>query len=89
MSPNDGINKLMKGGFRANWDFKWSNLNITTMVMTGHHDKVFRVPNDIDNLINSMKKVIRIEIPECGHLIPLGATCFIFLSFKRFLNNLS
>ena len=89
LSPNDGINKLMKGGFRANWEFQWSSLNITTMVMTGHYDKVFRVPNDIDNLINSMKKVVRIEIPECGHLIPLEQPALFSYHLKGFLNNLS
>lgn len=71
LEANSGINKLMKGGFTADWNFPWNDLDLPTMVMTGHYDKVFRVPEDINDLIGSMKKVIRIEIPECGHLIPL------------------
>ena len=39
--------------------------------MTGHHDKVFRIPDDIDQIANSMKNVQRLEFPDCGHLIPL------------------
>ena len=39
--------------------------------MTGHHDKVFRIPDDIDQIANSMRNVQRLEFPDCGHLIPL------------------
>ena len=41
------------------------------MVMTGHYDKVFRIPEDINELIQKINNVRRIEVPECGHLIPL------------------
>ena len=39
--------------------------------MTGHHDKVFRIANDIDQIANSMKNVKRLEFSDCGHLIPI------------------
>ncbi len=86
---NNGINKLMKGGFTANWDFPWSDLDVNTMVMTGHYDKVFRVPEDINELIGLMKKVIRIEIPECGHLIPLEKPELFSYHLKGFIQNLN
>ena len=41
------------------------------LVLTGHFDKVFRIEDDINNLIKNMKNVKRIEVPECGHLIPI------------------
>ncbi len=88
LESNNGINKLMKGGFAANWDFPWSELNVTTMVMTGHYDKVFRVEQDINELIVSMKKVIRIEIPECGHLIPLEQPEQFSYHLRGFIKNL-
>ncbi len=89
LEPENGVNKLMKGGFTANWDFPWGDLNITTMVMTGHHDKVFRVEEDINELIGLMKKVIRIEIPECGHLIPLENPELFSYHLNGFIKNLS
>ena len=67
----NGISKLMHGGFTANWNFDWSKIDIPTMVMTGHYDKVFRIPEDINELIQKINNVRRIEVPECGHLIPL------------------
>ena len=39
--------------------------------MTGHYDKVFRIPSDIDDICSTMKNIERIEFPECGHLIPM------------------
>ncbi len=71
LGQHDGVNKLMQGSLTTNWEFDWSVLNLPTLVMTGHHDKVFRIPKDVDEIICKMNKVIRVEIPECGHLIPL------------------
>jgi 3-oxoadipate enol-lactonase len=71
LDEDSGIFKLMEGSLSANWDIDWSKIDIPTLIMTGHYDKVFRVPNDIDEICNTMKKIERIEFPECGHLIPI------------------
>ena len=71
LEENSGIFKLMKGSLTANWDIDWSKIEIPVLIITGHHDKVFRIPNDIDRIANSMKNVQRLELPDCGHLIPL------------------
>ena len=39
--------------------------------MTGHVDKMFRIPEDIKELVKKIKNPITIELPSCGHLIPL------------------
>jgi pimeloyl-ACP methyl ester carboxylesterase len=67
----NGISKLMHGGFTTNWNFDWSKLDLPVLVLTGHFDKVFRIEEDINDLIKNIKNVKRIEVPECGHLIPL------------------
>ena len=36
LKKNDGIFKLMEGSLFANWSFDWSEINIQTLVMTGH-----------------------------------------------------
>ena len=79
----------MSGGFTTNWNFPWEDLDVSTLVMTGHFDKVFRVPEDINELISSMKNVIRIEIPECGHLIPLENPELFSYHLSGFIKNLS
>ena len=71
LDKNSGILKLMKGSLTANWDIDWSKIDVPVLLMTGHYDKVFRVSNDIDEIANSIKKIERIEFPDCGHLIPM------------------
>ena len=71
LEEDSGIFKLMQGSLSANWDVDWSKINIPVLIMTGHHDKVFRVPSDIDSIINTMKYTTVVELPDCGHLIPI------------------
>ena len=71
LEENSGIFKLMKGSLTANWDIDWSKIEVPVLIMTGHHDKVFRIPDDIDQIANSMNNVQRLEFPDSGHLIPL------------------
>jgi pimeloyl-ACP methyl ester carboxylesterase len=61
----------MEGSLTANWDVDWSKIHIPILIMTGHYDKVFRIPGDIDEICNTMKNIERVEFPECGHLIPM------------------
>ena len=67
----DGVTKLMYGGYTTNWDFDWAKLELPVLIMSGHYDKVFRIEEDINDLIKNIKNVRRIEVPECGHLIPI------------------
>ena len=39
--------------------------------MTGHLDKMFRIPEDIKDLMKKIKNPIILELPSCGHLVPL------------------
>ena len=71
LDENSGIFKLMIGSLTANWDIDWSKIDVPVLLMTGHYDKVFRIPNDIDEIANSIKNVERVELPDCGHLIPI------------------
>ncbi len=71
LNEDDDIFKLMKGSLTADWSFDWSLLKLPTLIMTGHFDKMFRIPEDIDEIIGKMQNVKRIEMPQCGHLIPL------------------
>ena len=67
----DGVTKLMQGGYKTDWDFDWRKLELPVLIMSGHYDKVFRIEEDINDLIKNLKNVRRIEVPECGHLIPI------------------
>ena len=65
---NEGIFKLLEGSLSANWSFEWSKLNIPSLFMTGHLDKIFRIPEDIEELVKKIKNSKTIELPNCGHL---------------------
>ena len=71
LDKNDGILKLMEGSLSTNWSFDWSKINVPTLIMTGNLDKMFRIPEDIEDLVKKIKKPITLELPSCGHLIPL------------------
>ena len=70
LHKNDGIFKLMEGSLSADWSFDWSKINVPTLVMTGHLEKMFRIPEDIEELVKKIKILKTIELPYCDHLIP-------------------
>ena len=39
--------------------------------MTGHLVRMFRIPEDVEELVKKIKNLINIELLSCGHLIPL------------------
>ena len=47
----------MEGSLSANWSFDWSKINIPTLVMTGHLDKMFRIPEDVEELVKKIKNL--------------------------------
>ena len=57
----------MKDSLSANWFFDWSKINVPTLVMTGHLDKIWRIPEDIEDLLKKIKNPITLELPSCGH----------------------
>ena len=61
LKKNDGIFKLMEGSLSANWSFEWSKINVPTLVMTGHLDKMFRVPQDIEELVKKNYKLKKLS----------------------------
>ena len=79
----------MEGSLSANWSFEWSKINIPTLVMTGHLDKMFRIPEDIEELVKKIKNSRKIELPNCGYLIPLEEPEEFSDHVINFANNLN
>jgi pimeloyl-ACP methyl ester carboxylesterase len=89
LEETSGIFKLMQGSLSANWDLDWSKINVPVLIMTGHHDKVFRVASDIDDIIKTMKNTKRIELEDCGHLIPIEKPKEFAGYINKFVKNLT
>jgi len=71
IARDDGLYRLMEGSIAADWDVPWEQLALPVLVMTGHHDRVFRVAADIDELAARLPQVQRVEVANAGHLIPI------------------
>ena len=57
--------------------------------MPGHLDKMFRIREDIEELVKKIKNPITIELPSCGHLIPLEEPDEFSNYIINFANNLN
>ena len=79
----------MEGSLSANWSFEWSKINIPTLIMTGHLDKMFRISEDIEELVKKIKNSKTIEMPNCGHLILLEEHEEFADHIINFANNLN
>ena len=79
----------MEGSLSANWSFEWSKINVPSLVMTGHLDKMFWIPEDIEELVKKIKNSRTIELPNYGHLIPLEEPEEFFNYIINFANNLN
>ena len=57
--------------------------------MTGHLVRMFRIPEDVEELVKKIKNLITIELPSCGHLIPLEEPELFADYIIKFTKNLS
>ena len=71
ISVKDGHMNLMRNAASADWNFPWQNLMVPTLVMTGRHDRVFLVEDDILELSSKISDVRRANFDNAGHLIPM------------------
>ena len=67
----DGHLKLMRNAVFADWDFPWHDLDIPTLVMTGFHDRVFFVNQDVLELSALIPNMKKIDFENTGHMIPM------------------
>ena len=79
----------MEGSLSANWSFDWSKINVQILVMTGHSDKMLGIPKEIEELVKKIKNSITLELPSCGHSIPLEEPEQFSDHIIKFANNLN
>jgi pimeloyl-ACP methyl ester carboxylesterase len=71
MDPNDGLFRLMAGSVATDWDFPYQRLGPKVLLMTGRHDRVFRIDADVAELAARIPDARQVVYPDAGHLIPL------------------
>lgn len=70
MSDGEGLFELMKGSLSTDWDFPYEKLDVPVLLLTGTHDRVFRVEEDIAELEARIPASSHIVLTDAGHLIP-------------------
>ena len=70
-SVEDGHMNLMRNAALADWDFSWEKLSVPTLVMTGLHDRVFLVEEDVLQLSNHIPNLTTVNFHDAGHLVPV------------------
>lgn len=70
MKDGDGLYELMKGSVSTDWDFPYEKLDTPVLLMTGEHDRVFRIEADIAELEARIAKKSHVVFGNAGHLIP-------------------
>ncbi len=71
MDRADGLYRLIEGSLATDWDFPWERLGLPVLVMTGLHDRVFRVAEDVEALAARIPKARCVDFADAGHLIPV------------------
>jgi 3-oxoadipate enol-lactonase len=61
--------RLQDGARRVNWDFPWQDLTCPVLVMTGMHDRLFRVQSHVDELAARIKDVTVADFADDGHAL--------------------
>lgn len=59
--------RLAEGVKAANWDIAWQDLRLPVLVMTGLHDRLFRIQEDVDDLVARLPDARVVTYPDGGH----------------------
>ncbi len=68
---NDGLLRLMIGSLQTDWDLPYEKLDRPVLILTGAHDRVFRIDADVAELKARIPDAEEKRYPDAGHLIPL------------------
>lgn len=61
--------KLAEAAKRADWGFDWSALSMPVLVLTGLHDRLFRVQADVEALMATIPDAREILFEDEGHAL--------------------
>jgi 3-oxoadipate enol-lactonase len=70
-AATDGLYRLMAGSLESDWDFPYEELAVPVLVLTGEHDRLFRIDTDVAELKARIPNVEEKRYPQAGHLIPM------------------
>ena len=71
MPRDHGIYRLLSAARCADWDLPYQDLNLPVLVVTGHEDRLFLDPDDVDQLYRRLPMAQRVDVNDAAHMIPV------------------
>lgn len=59
--------RLAEGVHKADWDLPYEQLQQPALVLTGLHDRLFRIQDDIDDIVTRIPDVTVVTYADAGH----------------------
>jgi len=59
--------RLADGVHKADWDYPWAELSVPALVLTGLYDRLFRIQEDVDELVGQIPDATVVTYPDGGH----------------------
>lgn len=70
-TATDGLYRLMQGSLDTDWELPYEKLGLPVLVLTGAHDRLFRIEEDVAELKGRIRDVEEKFYRDAGHLIPM------------------
>ena len=70
IDPDSGVFNLVSNARGADCDIPYESLNSPVLVVTGHHERVFRDEADIAALSARIPNATRVDIEDARHMVP-------------------
>jgi 3-oxoadipate enol-lactonase len=61
--------RMAEAAREANWNFDWPGLTMPVLVLTGMHDRLFRVQSEIDAILANMPTAREVRFENEGHAL--------------------
>lgn len=69
LPPDDPFRRMLEQVEDADWDVPYESITLPTLVLTGLHDRLFRVQKDVDELAERIPNAAVVDFPDAGHSI--------------------
>ncbi len=70
-AATDGLLRLMAGSLGTDWDLPYEKLDLPVLILTGAHDRLFRIEEDVAEMKGRIRDVDEKLYRDAGHLIPM------------------
>lgn len=67
--PEHPRRRLAEGVHEADWAFPWESLGMPALVLTGLHDRLFRIQEDVDEIVARIPDAEVVTFPDGGHAL--------------------